>query len=154
MFSKMRFLKLVLFLIISTVTFSCEKDQLSGTEDEQIEAFIAKKSLVVTEKTPSGLRYIRTKANPSGSVIAKGKNVTLNYTGRLLTDKKFDSGSFSFVLGGGRVIQGFDEGIAKMRVGETASIVFPSSLGYGSKGTSGIPGNSPLIFEIEVLSAN
>lgn len=150
----MKYFKVLSVFFLSIVMLSCEKDTLSGTEEEQIESYIKSKSLVVTEKTATGLRYIRTKENAAGSMLAKGKTVTLNYTGKLLTGKKFDSGSFSFVLGGGRVIKGFDEGIAKMRVGESASIIFPSSLGYGSQGTNGIPGNSPLLFEIEVLSVN
>lgn len=140
--------------MLCTFVFSCEKDTLSGTEDEQIETYIKSKSLVVTEKTNSGLRYIRTKENSSGTALSKGKTVALNYTGKLLTGKKFDSGTFSFVLGGGRVIAGFDEGIAKMRVGESATLIFPSSLGYGASGTSGIPGSSPLLFEIEILAVN
>ena len=150
----MKYFKVIALFFAFVVVVSCEKDTLSGTEEEQIESYIQSKGLVVTEKTATGLRYIRTKENAAGSMLAKGKTVTLNYTGKLLTGKKFDSGSFSFVLGGGRVIKGFDEGIAKMRVGESASIIFPSSLGYGSQGTNGIPGNSPLLFEIEVLSVN
>lgn len=146
--------KIFVALILSTFVFSCEKEALTGTEDEQIETYIKSKSLIVTEKTNSGLRYIRTKENSVGTALSKGKTVALNYTGKLLTDKKFDSGAFSFVLGGGRVIAGFDEGIAKMRVGESATLIFPSNLGYGSSGTSGIPGNSPLLFEIEILSIN
>lgn len=150
----MKFFGVFLVFLLSFTMFSCEKDTLSGTEDEQIETYIQNKGLVVTEKTATGLRYIRTRENPSGSVLSKGKLITLNYTGRLLTGKKFDSGSFSFVLGSGQVIKGFDEGIAKMRVGESASIIFPSSLGYGASGTNGIPGSSPLLFEIEILSTN
>lgn len=150
----MKYFKVLSILLFSAASFSCEKDTLSGTEEEQIESYIQSKGLVVTEKTATGLRYIRTKENAAGTLLVKGKTVSLNYTGKLLTGKKFDSGSFSFVLGSGQVIKGFDEGIAKMRVGESASIIFPSSLGYGASGTSGIPGSSPLLFEIEILSTN
>ena len=150
----MKYFKVLSVLLLFIVLLSCEKDTLSGTEEEQIESYIQNKGLVVTEKTVSGLRYIRTKENAAGTILVKGKLITLNYTGKLLTGKKFDSGSFSFVLGGGQVIKGFDEGIAKMRVGESASIIFPSSLGYGSQGTSGIPKNAPLLFELEILSTN
>ncbi|MBP8156619.1 MAG: FKBP-type peptidyl-prolyl cis-trans isomerase [Leadbetterella sp.] len=150
----MKYFKVLSVLLLFVVLFSCEKDTLSGTEEEQIESYIQNKGLVVTEKTVSGLRYIRTKENAAGAILVKGKLITLNYTGKLLTGKKFDSGSFSFVLGGGQVIKGFDEGIAKMRIGESATLIFPSNLGYGSSGTNGIPGNSPLLFEIETLSVN
>jgi FKBP-type peptidyl-prolyl cis-trans isomerase len=132
--------------------FSCEKDKLSGTEEEQIEAYIAKNNLVVTEKTTSGLRYIKTMSNASGTQVTKGKTVNLNYTGKLLTDKKFDSGNFSFESGMGQVIKGFDEGIAKTKIGEKATLIFPSSLGYGARASGSIPANSPLRFDIEVLS--
>jgi FKBP-type peptidyl-prolyl cis-trans isomerase len=150
----MKYFKVLSVFLVFVVLFSCEKDTLSGTEEEQIETYLQNKGLVVTEKTVSGLRYIRTKENAAGTILVKGKLITLNYTGKLLTGKKFDSGSFSFVLGGGQVIKGFDEGIAKMRVGESATLIFPSNLGYGSSGTNGIPGNSPLLFEIEILSIN
>jgi FKBP-type peptidyl-prolyl cis-trans isomerase len=150
----MKVYKLLVFSFLTTLIFSCEKDALSGTEDEQIETYIAQNNLMVTEKTTSGLRYIRTKENTTGSSLKLGRTISLNYVGKLLTGKKFDSGTFSFGLGAGQVIKGFDEGIAKMRVGEKATLIFPSSIGYGSQGTSGIPGNSPLLFEIEVLSTN
>ncbi|MCP9770314.1 FKBP-type peptidyl-prolyl cis-trans isomerase [Lacihabitans sp. LS3-19] len=150
----MKFNKSLVFGLLVLVLFSCEKDTLTGTEDEQIETYIAQKNLTVTEKTATGLRYIRTKENATGTQLRVGRSIALNYVGKLLTGKKFDSGTFSFTLGAGQVIKGFDEGIAKMRVGEKATLIFPSSIGYGSKGTSGIPGNSPLLFEIEVLSTN
>lgn len=136
----------------SFLLFSCEKNELTGTEDEQIELYISKNNLKVTERSTSGLRYIVTMANASGSTITKGKSVNLNYTGRLLTNKKFDSGNFSFILGSGQAIKGFDEGISKMKVGEKATLIFPSSLGYGSRESGSIPANSPLRFDIEVLS--
>jgi len=144
---------LLFLLTISVMMSSCEKDEVYGTEEEQIERYISKKSLVITEKTSSGLRYIRT-ADSQGAALKKGQTINVNYSGRLLSDKKFDSGNFSFVLGGNGVIKGFDEGIAKMKIGEKATLIFPSSLGYGSQGAgSDIPGNSPLVFDIEVVSA-
>ena len=153
-YEHMKFYKYWVFSFLLMVLFSCEKDVLTGTEDEQIEAYIAKNNLSVTEKTSSALRYIRTKENASGTQLRVGRSIALNYVGKLLTGKKFDSGTFTFTLGAGQVIKGFDEGIAKMRVGEKATLIFPSSIGYGTRGTSGIPGNSPLLFEIEVLSTN
>lgn len=150
----MKVYKILVFSFLTSLMFACEKDALSGTEDEKIETYIAQNNIIVTEKTANGLRYIRTKENITGSSLKLGRTISLNYVGKLLTGKKFDAGTFSFVLGAGQVIKGFDEGIAKMRVGEKATLIFPSSIGYGSKGTSGIPGNSPLLFEIEVLSTN
>jgi FKBP-type peptidyl-prolyl cis-trans isomerase len=146
--------KVFFILLFSVIVASCSKDELSGTEEEQITAYIAKKGFTVTETTASGLRYIRTLANVSGASLKIGQTISVKYTGKLLTDKQFDSGSFAFVLGGGGVIKGFDEGIAKMKIGEKATLIFPSSLGYGSSGIgSDIPGYAPLLFDIEVVSA-
>lgn len=131
-----------------------QKDGFSGTEDEQIESYVNSKNLAITEKTSSGLRFILTSPNEAGAALVARQNVTVKYAGRLLSDKQFDAGTFSFTLGVGQVVGGFDEGIAKLKVGEKGTIIFPSSLGYGSRGAGGdIPGNSPLIFDIEIVSA-
>jgi FKBP-type peptidyl-prolyl cis-trans isomerase len=144
--------KIYLFLAILAVAITaCQKDGIP--EDDQITSYVTSKKLTVTEKTASGLRYIVTKANPTGAALKAGQNINVNYAGTLLSGKSFDSGNFSFVLGGGRVIAGFDEGIAKMKVGEKATLIFPSTLGYGSSGSGPIPANSPLVFDIEVVSA-
>jgi FKBP-type peptidyl-prolyl cis-trans isomerase len=144
--------KIYLFLAILAVAITaCQKDGIP--EDDQITSYVTSKKLTVTEKTASGLRYIVTKANPTGAALKVGQNINVNYAGTLLSGKSFDSGNFSFVLAGGRVIAGFDEGIAKMKVGEKATLIFPSTLGYGSSGSGPIPANSPLVFDIEVVSA-
>jgi FKBP-type peptidyl-prolyl cis-trans isomerase len=144
--------KIYLFLAILAVAITaCQKDGIP--EDDQITSYVTSKKLTVTEKTASGLRYIVTKANPTGAPLKAGQTINVNYAGTLLSGKSFDSGNFSFVLGGGRVIAGFDEGIAKMKVGEKATLIFPSTLGYGSSGSGPIPANSPLVFDIEVVSA-
>lgn len=142
-------------VIVSLMMTACSKEEeVSGTEEEQIESYIKRKNLTVTEKTASGLRYILTKPNAAGAALKVGQIITVKYAGRLLSDKSFDSGTFNFNLGLGQVVAGFDEGIAKMKVGESATLIFPSSLGYGSRGAgSDIPGNSPLVFDIEVVSA-
>jgi len=146
---------LLVVVIVSMMMVACNKEQeVSGTEEQQIESYIKSKNLTITEKTATGLRYILTKPNAAGAVLKTGQIVTVKYSGRLLSDKSFDSGTFSFNLGVGQVVAGFDEGIAKMKVGENATLIFPSSLGYGSRGAgSDIPGNSPLVFDIEAVSA-
>lgn len=144
--------KIYLFLaILVTSIVACQKESIP--EEDQINSYISSKNLTVTDKTTSGLRYILTKANPSGAALKVGQTINVNYTGSLISGKTFDSGNFSFVLGGGRVIEGFDIGIAKMRVGEKAILIFPSTLGYGSQSVGSIPANSSLVFEIEVVSA-
>ncbi len=145
---------LLLCLVLFSLVFACSKTVDLGPEEDQIEVYVKAKNLTITEKTATGLRYILTSPSPSGTSLKKGQTVTVKYAGRLLSDKQFDAGTFSFVLGLGEVVQGFDEGIAKMKVGEKATLIFPSSLGYGSRGAgSDIPGNSPLIFDIQVISA-
>lgn len=144
--------KIYLFLAIIAVSVTaCQKDSIP--EEDQINSYVTSKNLTVTEKTASGLRYIVTKANPTGAALKAGQTINVNYAGTLLSGKSFDSGNFSFRLGVGQVVAGFDEGIAKMRVGEKATLIFPSNLGYGSSGSGPIPANSPLVFDIEVVSA-
>jgi len=139
-------------LVGAFLVLSCSKTEPSAPEDEQIESYITSKNLVVTEKTSSGLRFIRTTAS-TGAMVLAGQTVSVKYAGKLLSDTQFDAGTFAFRLGAGSVIKGFDEGIAKMKVGEKATLIFPSSIGYGASGSGSIPGNAPLLFDIEVLSA-
>jgi FKBP-type peptidyl-prolyl cis-trans isomerase len=127
------------------------------TEDQQMTDFISNRKLSVTEKTTDGLRFIRTLARPDSAVIAVGTEVTVKYTGRFVSNgTTFDSGSLNVTVvdptgtRGGSVVKGFNDGIAKMRFGEKAFIVFPSALGYGTTGKGTIPAYAPLSFEIEV----
>lgn len=106
--------------------------------------------------TESGLTYVITKSG-DGAQIKAGDNVIVNYTGMLTNGAKFDSSldrnePFSFPVGAGMVIKGWDEGLQKLRVGDHAILTIPSSIGYGASGAGGvIPPNATLIFIIEVL---
>ena len=106
--------------------------------------------------TESGLTVIITKPG-DGAPIKAGDNVIVNYTGLLTNGQKFDSSldrgeTFSFPVGGGRVIKGWDEGLQKLRVGDHATLIIPASIGYGARGAGGvIPPDATLIFIIEVV---
>jgi FKBP-type peptidyl-prolyl cis-trans isomerase len=106
--------------------------------------------------TASGLTYIITKRG-DGEQIKAGDDVIVNYTGLLTNGLKFDSSldrgePFSFPVGAGRVIKGWDEGLQKLRIGDHATLIIPASIGYGSRGAGGlIPPDATLIFIIEVL---
>jgi FKBP-type peptidyl-prolyl cis-trans isomerase FkpA len=106
--------------------------------------------------TPSGLKYEEVKEG-SGEAAASGQTVFVHYTGWLTNGTKFDSSKdrgqpFSFPLGGGRVIKGWDEGVAGMKVGGVRKLTIPPELGYGARGAGGvIPPNATLVFEVELL---
>jgi FKBP-type peptidyl-prolyl cis-trans isomerase len=80
-----------------------------------------------------------------------GHTVDLKYKGTFEDGRVFDSGSFSFQVGSGQVIQGFDMGVTGMKVGGKRKIVVPPELGYGSRAVGPIPANSTLVFELEVV---
>jgi FKBP-type peptidyl-prolyl cis-trans isomerase len=96
----------------------------------------------------------------SGPEAVSGKAVTVHYTGTLTDGKKFDSSldrnqPFTFNLGKGEVIQGWDQGVAGMKVGGKRKLTIPSILGYGATGAGGvIPPNATLVFEVELLGVN
>ena len=93
----------------------------------------------------------------TGAEAVAGKNVTVHYVGTLTTGSKFDSSrdrgqGFTFRLGAGQVIQGWDQGVAGMKIGEVRRLTIPPELGYGARGFPPvIPANSTLIFEVELL---
>ena len=107
-------------------------------------------------KTSSGLQYVILEEG-DGEMPHKGDNVSLHYSGFLVDGTMFDSSygrnqPFEFPLGAGRVIKGWDEGVALLSVGTKAKFIIPPDLGYGSRGAGGlIPPNATLIFEVELL---
>jgi FKBP-type peptidyl-prolyl cis-trans isomerase len=106
--------------------------------------------------TASGLQYWDIVAGTGATAVA-GKPVSVHYTGWLTDGKKFDSSvdrgqPFTFPLGAGRVIKGWDEGVSGMKVGGKRQLRIPPELGYGARGAGGvIPPNATLIFDVELL---
>lgn len=100
----------------------------------------------------------------TGDEAVSGKTLSVNYTGwlwdrsappdfkGLLFDTSAQRGPFSFTLGAGQVIQGWDEGLVGMKVGGTRRLVIPPSMGYGKTRTSAIPPDASLVFEVQLLS--
>jgi FKBP-type peptidyl-prolyl cis-trans isomerase len=116
----------------------------------------ATKKATKTVTTPSGLKYTILKAG-KGAAPKPGQEVFVHYTGTLTNGKKFDSSRdkgtpFSFKVGAGQVIPGWDEALSTMKVGERRKLTIPPKLGYGAAGAGGvIPPNATLIFDVELL---
>lgn len=109
----------------------------------------------ITMKTASGLEYT-IKEKGAGKKPQNGDKVVVHYTGKLTNDTVFDSSlkrgqPFTFKLGAGQVIKGWDEAFLLLQVGDKATIKFGPELGYGAQQTGSIPANSTLIFDVELL---
>jgi peptidylprolyl isomerase len=107
-------------------------------------------------KTATGLKYYDTVVG-NGAQPKVGQTVSVHYSGYLVDGKMFDSSltrgqPFKFMLGVGQVIQGWDEGVATMKVGGKRHLLIPPQLGYGPSGSGPIPPNAELIFDVELLA--
>ena len=123
------------------------------TEVEQMDDFAKANSITISETTDKGLRFGKTVSRPDSAEIKEGSIVQVKYTGRLMDNTVFDSGTISVTLGSTSLVAGFTQGLLKMRAGEKANLLFPSVLGYGTQGKSPtIAPFSPLYFEVEIVS--
>lgn len=134
----------------ATLTFDVEVISVTNPVDEWV---AGKRD---TTKITEGLKIIRFSENPDGVQVENGKKVEVHYSGFLTNGQKFDSSvdrgqPFSFVVGQGRVIKGWDLGIASLKTGEKAKLIISPEMGYGDRETGPIPANSTLIFDVEVL---
>ncbi|MGB3074518.1 MAG: FKBP-type peptidyl-prolyl cis-trans isomerase [Chitinophagales bacterium] len=120
-----------------------------------IESYLLSKGLKA-QKTSSGLYYILEKQG-DGARAESGKTVTVNYTGKFLDGKVFDSSlspghsPLEFKLGAGQMIKGFDEGINMLNVGGKATLIIPSSLAWGNRAQGAIPANAVVVFDVELM---
>lgn len=148
--------RLGLLVVIGIVAMSCIGKKSKTSNKEELTEVNETKAGNDTITTASGLRYVITKSNPKGEKASVGDNVIVHYVGTLPNGIKFDSSRdrnrpFTFALGKGVVIKGWDEAFSILRKGEVATIILPPSLGYGDRNMGTIPPNSTLIFEVELL---
>lgn len=153
---KQRFaLVLTLFAILAVGCGSSNKPNTSSTPSTPSTSSPMKVNEQPTT-TASGLQYWDIVVG-TGATAAPGSTVKVHYSGFLTTGEKFDSSRdrgepFSFPLGAGQVIKGWDEGVAGMKVGGQRQLRIPPQLGYGAAGAGGaIPPNATLIFDVELL---
>ena len=134
---------ILVFALLAFITVSCSKSgpaKVSGAP----------------QKTASGVEYWDL-VQGSGEIAVPGKQVKVHYTGWLTDGKRFDTSletghPFRFLLGAGRVIKGWEEGVAGMKVGGKRQLRIPPELAYGARGfPPDIPANATLIFDIELL---
>jgi peptidylprolyl isomerase len=154
--SKRRAATILVLMVAAALTFGCRKgsDQVSsapGTPGDKASAMDE-----TMQKTASGLQYVDIKEG-TGASPKTGQTAVVHYTGWLVDGKKFDSSKdrgqpFTFAVGRGQVIKGWDEGVATMKVGGVRKLIIPPELGYGARGAGGvIPPNATLTFEVELL---
>ena len=155
---------LLLPALLSTaglLTTACSKGEdatptQTYTDEELFQSFLTSNKITNAKKQPSGLYYIPRTTDSTAVRATAGKTVSVLYTGALMNGTVFDASSlhgntpFSFVLGKGQVIAGWDEGIALMHKGDKAVLLIPSTLGYGAQAVGSIPANSPLYFEVQL----
>jgi peptidylprolyl isomerase len=136
----------------STSTTSTSTSTTSTTQTTATSDGAASKEITM----PNGLKYVDLKVG-DGAIAESGQSATVHYTGWLTDGTKFDSSldagkPFTFRLGAGQVIRGWDEGVKGMRVGGKRKLTIPPDLGYGARGAGGvIPPNATLVFDVELL---
>ena len=144
-------------LVVAVVVLGagCSQSEVPKQDQAAAPAATSHQSLVPGDQ----LLMVDTKAGTGDAAVA-GKSVTVHYTGWLTDGTKFDSSKdrgqpFTFQLGAGQVIKGWDQGVVGMKVGGVRKLTIPPSLGYGANGAGGVvPPNATLVFEVELLGVN
>jgi peptidylprolyl isomerase len=162
---KTNFLKALSFLFLMAAFISCQKTTIdpfdpaeqAATDDALIRTYMAKDTTIHNfTKTNSGLYYIRRREG-TGAQVQSGNTVKVHYIGRFLNGNKFDSSydrnsPFMVTVEKTNVIKGWTEGLQLMKNDEKATLYIPSALAYGRGGSTNIPANTVLVFEMEILS--
>ncbi|MEO5904737.1 MAG: FKBP-type peptidyl-prolyl cis-trans isomerase [Gemmatimonadaceae bacterium] len=156
-----RILPILALAVFPLVTSGCFSSDSTGVKSATVEETTFASSLGVniaaSTRTTNGA-YVRDVIVGPGAVVAAGQSLGVKYSGYLANGTLFDSNTsastlLTFRLGAGQLIAGFDEGVPGMRVGGTRQILIPPALGYGANGNGPIPGNSVLVFTVQVVSA-
>ncbi len=138
--------------IVAAASTACG-DDMTGPQAIEDAEFASSLGINLTNftRTSSGL-YYEDIAEGSGEAAAAGNVVEVAYAGWLTDGTEFDRGAFSFTLGAGQVVRGFDEGVTGMKVAGIRRIIIPPALGYGGQGSGPVPPDAIMIFRIEVLA--
>ena len=153
----MRF-RLLTTLVAAALAAGCGSDSPTAVPIEQTTfAPSLGVNLAASTKLPSGL-YYRDLTVGTGTTLASGQTLGMRYVGSFANGEVFDSNPepkpiFSFRLGAGQVIKGWDLGLVGMKVGGRRQLIIPPELAYGSNDYGPIPGNSVLVFTVEAISA-
>jgi FKBP-type peptidyl-prolyl cis-trans isomerase FkpA len=148
-----------LIVCLAALSSACAKKEEPPVAEMNTAAQAVSHALPQPGQSVTELKLEDVKVGTGDDAVA-GKSVTVHYTGWLTNGTKFDSSKdrgqpFTFQLGAGQVIRGWDQGVAGMKVGGVRKLTIPSSLAYGENGAGGvIPPNATLVFEVELLGVN
>ncbi len=149
---------LIPIIAVATLLSACgsESTAPSTPSNPALETFNSTLGVnIATMTRRSDNLYVQDLVIGTGADANSGRTIRVTYTGWLVNGNRFDSNvggaAFSFTLGIGQVIPGWDQGVAGMKVGGKRKLVIGSVLGYGSRGSGSIPANATLVFDVEVL---
>lgn len=149
--------RLVAFLLTLALFSACKKEDYAAKDEKTLQKYIKDNNLTGAQRQSSGLYVIITQPG-TGTTPTTGQTVSALYTGTTLDGKVFDSTSqrnnqaFSFTIGRGQVIKGWDEGFALLNKGAKAILLIPSDLAYGDQAAGSIPAHAVLRFDVELTN--